>query len=71
MDIAYDEFKAGERIRKHPTYQRFVQSNGWAYMELLGRGSLDDAAEYVTASDETLSLHFYACDGIRDYFVLL
>ena len=47
MDIPYDEFKTGERIRKHPIYQRFTKSNGWGYIELLGKGSLDEKAIYV------------------------
>lgn len=65
MDIPYDDFKIGERIRNHPTYQRFTRSNGWGYIELLGKGSLDEKAIYVKSSTNTLCVHFYTCDGLR------
>ena len=68
MDIPYDEFKTGERIRKHPIYQRFTKSNGWGYIELLGKGSLDEKAIYVKSSSNTLSVQFYTCDGLRIVF---
>lgn len=68
MDIPYEEFKTGERIRNHSTYQRFIQSNGWGYLELLGKGSLDDDVKNVKSSDSTLSVHFYTFDGIRFFF---
>lgn len=71
MDIPYEDFKTGERIRNHITYQRFIQSNGWGYLELLGKGSLDDDAKYVKSSDSTLSVHFYTFDGIRFHLMIL
>ncbi len=37
IDIADEVFQAGKRLRNHPTFQRFVRSNGWCYLELIGR----------------------------------
>lgn len=66
FDIKSPGFDFGEHIRKHPIYQRFVESDGWCYMELLGEGSLEEGAKWVTPSKEDLSIAFSTCDGLRE-----
>lgn len=40
-------------------------------MELLGKGSLDEKAQFVVSSDNTPTIHFYTCDGIRSFFLCI
>ena len=37
IDIDDDIFQAGRRLREHPTFQRFTRTNGWCYLELIGK----------------------------------
>ena len=65
VDIPHADFHTGEFIRNHPLYKKFVQSNGWGYLELLGKGSLEEDAKYVKSSNQPLSIYFYTDNGIR------
>lgn len=66
IDIKSPGFDFGEHIRNHEIYRRFVESDGWCYIELLGEGSLEEGAKWVVPREESLSICFYTCDGLRE-----
>lgn len=67
FDVKAPGFDFGDRIRRHPIYRHFVESDGWCYIELLGEGSLEEGAKWVVPSEKELALVFYTCDGLRGF----
>lgn len=37
IDIDDEVFQAGKRLRDHPTFKRFTRTDGWCYLELIGK----------------------------------